>query len=219
MTTPCMLVISDRSNPSKSSLSPLEYMLMWTLIWSSIVLGATETECASLRKYVLMAPLHGVDVSQHWHNCSSCLQSCRFQTALGQACSFQDQTCSFSRIGIFVVHDLRYFNMEFPSKIPGILFTVHIQDVILFTNPNPILTFSAYCLLGLSVVLLNWHASISCLDLRTIHKQYHQPLKYLQCYRYLGVKWWNVWTYLSLYKSHVWSIELGRIRTNMWARV
>ena len=78
----------------------IEYMLMWTLIWCFalqwVLFRNSKVSFFFTKACPIVAPV------EHRHNCSSCLQSCRFQTALGLACSFQDRTWSKpTRIGHF----------------------------------------------------------------------------------------------------------------------
>lgn len=150
-------------------------------------------------KYHGVFDVMSANASQHVNPARPpCLQSCRFQIALGQACSFQDQTWSWSPVAFSGGPEKWYAvekNMEVDVEDPGESGRITRYVCVWFRFPTPTLIWTLLLMcLGFSVFLfLTWHASISCLDPWTIHwtlhKQYHDPLKYLQPYRYLWVKW------------------------------
>lgn len=124
----------------------IEYMLMWTLIWCFalqwVLFRNSKVSFFFTKACPIVAPV------EHRHNCSSCLQSCRFQTALGQACSCQDRTWSWNPNWQFSWPMICGVSTWSWSKIPGILQFIYIRYMIVFPYPNPVWTLLPSASLG-----------------------------------------------------------------------
>ena len=195
-------------------------MLMWTLIWCFAlqwVLFRNWTCLFFSRKHVLSWLLLNIDTTA-----LPAFNLLAFRQLWVKLVPVRIEPGAETRIGNFrgpwfavFQHGVDQRSQESFSSY------IYIRYMIVFPYPNPVWTLLPSGVLGLSGFFLNWHASISCLDLRRIHKQYPEPLKYLQPYRrYLWVKWCMYEVFVDKGKNHMFENKLGRVFTTsqIWMR-